>query len=437
MVYNLIVQSQHRRQARAPLCVCTIACHLPYAVHCLCRAQAMAHGDVQSHDFHTAMAGGILPLKVLTLDVALAPSDCAMRVAVPAKDPVIAIACELHTIHFGEATDTQQPTTSPTATHPQGSDSAVKAGAGGAKPAAHTQGPPQGSSKSKTVQRQGSSGTAKEPVVIDDSEGSDDSEDSISDSDADISDDNDDSGGSGGGGERLIAVPGRPGTGTRPATGRSKKAGPTQARGGRADTGQRVVFVLAGPAHGESDRVASGGGDGGGGLAAGTRVRVPVGDREGCGCAELVVCGSERELLMQWEGWVLQQDPDVFVTFQVSYTHTRARAHTLTHVCCDVWKMRGFVCVCICVCVCVCVCVQLRDTLGALAARAAAIRLDAPGRRGSAVQPAASARGLSKAAAAAAGGGLYLSRLRPDNTPPMSMKSVVMYSPNWVKNQVC
>lgn len=52
---------------------------------------------------------------------------------------------------------------------------------------------------------------------------------------------------------------------------------------------------------------------------------------------------------------------------------------------------------------------QVRDTLGALVQRFAALRLDA--------------------------GGLHLSRLQRLNSLPVALKRIVMYSPAWVKSQ--
>lgn len=52
---------------------------------------------------------------------------------------------------------------------------------------------------------------------------------------------------------------------------------------------------------------------------------------------------------------------------------------------------------------------QMKDTLGALADRFKALRVE--------------------------GGGLHLSRLLPTHSRAVSLKRVVQYSPNWVKNQ--
>lgn len=52
---------------------------------------------------------------------------------------------------------------------------------------------------------------------------------------------------------------------------------------------------------------------------------------------------------------------------------------------------------------------QVKDTLGAIAARFKALHID--------------------------GGGLFISRIKPSHSKPLALKSVVRYSPNWVKNQ--
>lgn len=55
------------------------------------------------------------------------------------------------------------------------------------------------------------------------------------------------------------------------------------------------------------------------------------------------------------------------------------------------------------------VCVQVKDTLGAIAARFKALHIG--------------------------GGGLFVGRLLGSHARPLTLKSVVRYSPNWVKNQ--
>jgi DNA polymerase delta subunit 1 len=52
---------------------------------------------------------------------------------------------------------------------------------------------------------------------------------------------------------------------------------------------------------------------------------------------------------------------------------------------------------------------QVKDNLGALSARFAALRIS--------------------------GGGLHLSRMRRDHSRQVGIKSVIQYRPNWVKNQ--
>ncbi len=88
------------------------------------------------------------------------------------------------------------------------------------------------------------------------------------------------------------------------------------------------------------------------------------------------------------------------------------------------------------------VCAQVRDTLGALAERAAAVRLDA--RSSSAAAGTAAAPPSSSASAgrqqprapAALPPGLYLSRLKTQHGHALGTKSVVQYSVAWVKSQV-
>lgn len=102
--------------------------------------------------------------------------------------------------------------------------------------------------------------------------------------------------------------------------------------------------------------------------------------------AQVVPCATEEELLGRWQHWVHCSDPDVLATF------------------------------------------QLRDTLGALSARAEAIKFPR-------VFPASETSPGSRSGAAG-GTGLHLSRLLPHRSAALSTKSVVMYSPSWVKSQV-
>lgn len=74
---------------------------------------------------------------------------------------------------------------------------------------------------------------------------------------------------------------------------------------------------------------------------------------------------------------------------------------------------------------------QVRDTLGALAARAAAVNLPL-----SSAQAGPRQSNPSGAGAGSSGTGLLLSRLLPRYSSPLATKSVVMYSPAWVKSQV-
>ena len=55
------------------------------------------------------------------------------------------------------------------------------------------------------------------------------------------------------------------------------------------------------------------------------------------------------------------------------------------------------------------ICTQVKDTLGAIAARFKALHIG--------------------------GGGLFVGRLVGSHARPLTLKSVVRYSPNWVKNQ--
>ncbi|KAL6749924.1 DNA polymerase family B-domain-containing protein [Haematococcus lacustris] len=102
--------------------------------------------------------------------------------------------------------------------------------------------------------------------------------------------------------------------------------------------------------------------------------------------ALVVRCLSEHELLSRWREWLLQHDPDVLACFEV------------------------------------------RDNLGALAQRAAALAL--PPRHTLAGGP-HSAAGAEEGVA----GELQLSRLLPQYSPGLGTKSVVQYSPAWVKSQ--
>lgn len=154
-----------------------------------------------------AAAGDILPLKLVVLDVLLAPADGADRSCNPAADPVVAIAS--HVTHTASSSNGQQ-----------------SSGAG----------------------------SAQQP---------------------DLSPAGED-----GAGEAAAAAAGAPGAAGNP--------GPQTAGS------SKVVFLLSSPAAGAA---------------------LPPELRAEGVCVRL--CPTERELLVSWKEWLLQQDPDGLVVFQV------------------------------------------------------------------------------------------------------------------------
>lgn len=206
-----------------------------------------------------AAAGDILPLKLVVLDVLLAPADGADRSCNPAVDPVVAIAS--HVTHTASSSSNQQ-----------------GSGAAGARP-------------------------------------------------ADLSPAGDD-------------VDGKPAAAAAAAPDAAAAGGsPGQTAGST-----KVVFLLSSPAAGAALPPEL--------RAEGVSVRL---------------CATERKLLLSWKEWLLQQDPDGLVVFQV------------------------------------------RDNLGVLAARFAALQVD--------------------------GGSAFLSRAAGRFSKALATKSVVQYSVAWVKSQ--
>jgi hypothetical protein len=179
-----------------------------------------------------AAAGDILPLKLLVLDVLLAPADGSDRSTNPQADPVVAIACQI--------------------THTSSSSGGGSGDGGGG-----------GGGSIGSSRRQGGEQTADLAPA----------------------------------GEDAAAVGGDPTAAAAAAAGSNGSSGSNGCRGG-----SKVVFLL--------------GGAGG------------CGGSPGEVCAEgmcVVLCGSEMELLTAWRNWVLQQDPDGYVVFQVGCQPIKAR----------------------------------------------------------------------------------------------------------------
>lgn len=244
----------------------------------------------------------------------------------------------------------------------------------------------------------------------------------VSDEEDEIEEDSSSSSGeeSGGGGPTVVLRPGAKGgaigAGARQGAGGAAAAGAAQgehhhhhqhASDGHREhvlAAEKVVFLLAGPPH--SRQAAQPG------LSSATFTQGQVPKEIWVEGARVVMCASEQELLGSWRQWLLQRDPDALACFQV------------------------------------------RDSVGALVARAEAIKLPAShqgqavgavgaaagGSTGSIGRPlglgAAGSSGMGSGGSLPHPGVLHLSRLLQRYSQPTSIKSVVQYSPAWVKSQV-
>lgn len=72
----------------------TVVCLLSLALHQVMQQMQSAPPDLQAAAA-SAAAGDIIPLKMMVLDVVLAPADGSNRTANAEKDPIITIACQL------------------------------------------------------------------------------------------------------------------------------------------------------------------------------------------------------------------------------------------------------------------------------------------------------------------------------------------------------
>ncbi len=255
-----------------------------------------------------ALRGAIMPLRVLSLDVLLAPADGAARVPLPGgRDPVVAITCELTSVSFGSGNATAPPPAGEQQQQPSQQGVATAGGGGGAPAAAARV---RGGRRAQAAPGGGAGdGTAGDPLRLDEEEeeggaagSSSDSNDSDEEAIEDAEEEDDDSGG-GGGGARLLSA-----AGPKPAA----KVPPRGAAAGGDEGVERVMFALAGPEHGQAQ---AHGRAGAGALAPGAEVRVPVGDAGGV--VRVRAFGSERELLGAFRDWLLAADPDAVATFQV------------------------------------------------------------------------------------------------------------------------
>lgn len=224
-----------------------------------------------------ALAGNILPLRLLTVDVIVVPGDGAARQPnVAGRDPVIAIACEVHTENFGSQGWGQEQ---------------------GKGPAQASTGPTHAGDLTQPF-APGLQGPGTIDLTLESS--SSDSEDEMMEM----------------GEERMRGRGARSSPGPAPITAGGQGSG-------RVDgTSLKVLFLLTGPSGGQQGGSANSAGRAGAGSTAG-------GKQENGGVAELhklqrMPCGAlphlfstEAQLLQGFREWMLRQDPDSVVTYQV------------------------------------------------------------------------------------------------------------------------